>query len=370
MRTLVANRAALKTLLGALRSEAWILSGSAGAGMATAKLFFLGSIQQKAHLARMFFGDSCDEVSLGKLDLLRAMIRIHFNLDKCDVALIEGGEVHRRLYQGAHDFFIPIWLKSKVELPLLPMSSSAKDDWRRARRAHLSYHVTTEAEALLEFYRAMYLPTIAARHGDSAIPIDERAMMLAVRNKRCELLVVSRAETNIAGALLLRDSIPRIWANGIRDADPRLWKEGAIAATYMFSAQHLAAQGYKQMHMGMSRAFLNDGVLRYKTKWKHRIIGFDTNGFILKMLRISAGTRALLAANPFVHVDQDGLKGAVFVASDVVEAPDASQRTLSDLSVDGLAGMNLYSVRQGGLTRLVPRAASSGHVPARAGVVA
>ena len=370
MRTPVAKRATLKALLGALRSGAWILSGSPGAGMATAKLFFLGSIQQKAYLAHMFFGDSCDEVSLGKLDLVRAMIRMHFNRDKCDLALIEGAEVHRRLYQGARDFFIPIWLKSKVELPLVPMSGSAKDDWRRARRAHLNYHVTTDKDALLDFHRAMYLPTLAARHGESAIPIDEKAMMQAVRNNRCELLVVSQAEANIAGALILRESMPRIWANGIRDADPRLWKEGAIAATYMFSAQHLAAQGHKQMHMGMSRAFLNDGVLRYKTKWNHRIIGCDTNGFVLKMLRTSAGTRALLAANPFVHLGEDGLKGAVFVAGDVVEPPDSSQRTLSDLSVDGLAGMDLYSVRQGGVTCLAPRSASSVRVPVCGGAVA
>lgn len=370
IRNPVANRATLKALLGALRSGGWILSGSPGAGRVTAKLFFLGSAQQKAYLARALFGGGCEEVSLGKLDLPRAMVRIHFNRDKCDLALIEGAGVHRRLYQGTRDFFVPIWLKSKVALPLVPMSSSAKEDWRRVRRAHLSYHVTTDDAALLDFHRAMYLPTIAARHGESAIPIDEKAMMQAVRSKKCELLVVSRAEANIAGTLLLRDAMPRVWANGIRDADPRLWKEGAIAATYMFSAQHFAAQGHKHMHMGMSRAFLNDGVLRYKTKWNHRIIGCDTNGFVLKMLRISDGARALLAANPFVHLDEDGLKGAVFVADDVVEAPDSSRRTLSDLSVDGLAAMNLYSVGQGGVTRLAARSASSEHVPAHAGGVA
>lgn len=327
-------------------------------------MLFIGSAPQKAYLARTLFAESCQEQFLGKLNLIRQQWLLRGNRSDCDLALIEGGPglLQRRLFQRPGDLFIPAWLKSVADLPLRPDGHAAK--WRRARRAGLTWRVTTDTAVVGEFYDDLYLPTIRARHGEGTVAIAREVMLDVVGSGRGELLTVSQGDRFIAGQLILREQPPRLWAYGIRGADPGLLKIGALAAIYMFASQHLSSQGHASMHMGMSRPFLDDGVLRYKTRWNHRIIAHLDTGFVLRVLK-PAGAAATLAANPFVHV-QDGVpKGAICLAAAgdaVAEDAGAARERLMQLHVDGLAQMQLLRMDRSGV--LTPVATQS---PAESG---
>gem|GEM_PF-3026246 len=361
----------MKGLLGALRSGAWLLRGPAGEGRPEAGVLFIGSAPHKAYLARAFFADSCQEQFLGKLDLLRQRRLLHSNWVDCDLAFIERGPglLQRNLLRRPEDLFIPAWLKSVADLPLHPGGHAAK--WRRARRAGLTWSVTTDADVVGEFHDALYLPTIRARHGSGTLAIGRAAMLGIVSSGRGELLTVNHGGRFIAGQLILREQPPRLWAYGIRDADPGLLKMGALAAIYMFASQHVSSQGYSSLHMGMSRPLLNDGVLRYKARWNHRIIAHLDTGFVVRVLKPS-GAAALLAGNPFVHVQAGVLKGALCLADVMMTDPlaqdaAAAREQLMQLHVDGLAQMQLLRMDPAGLLTPVALPAadeSAGSLPA------
>jgi hypothetical protein len=159
---------------------------------------------------------------------------------------------------------------------------------------------------------------------------------------RCILLKVIRNELAIAGALVVTGQSPRLWAIGAQGDNPECRKCSAYTAAYHFAAEYLAGQGHDNMHMGMSRGFLNDGILQYKNKWDQRVIGVDTTGYILKILRPAAGSDAFLAGNPYVYMDDDRLFGAVFLGPDAGESEKDIRRLRKKYFLAGLSGLKIF----------------------------
>jgi hypothetical protein len=190
----------------------------------------------------------------------------------------------------------------------------------------------------------MYLPTVISSHKESTIGIDYERMIRLVQNGNCELLLVKNENVSIAGMLIITNGMPRLWAAGIRESHPIYRKQGATAATYVFSSQYLSEEGFDKMHMGMSRGFLSDGVLRYKNKWNHEVIGYDTKGFVLKPLHISDGLKGFLMSNPYVYLNKGKLYGAVFVDSNKGYSIGELKQIQESYYNKGLAGIDVFSI--------------------------
>jgi hypothetical protein len=88
----------------------------------------------------------------------------------------------------------------------------------------------------------------------------------------------------------------------------------------------LSEQGYRQVHLGASRAFLNDGVLQYKKKWGMAIAGERADGWIINALQDDAATRSFLINNPFSYENSGELCVAVFLEAGTVLGVDQMRR--------------------------------------------
>jgi hypothetical protein len=186
---------------------------------------------------------------------------------------------------------------------------SLKQDIRQVHRRGMQMSLSqTEADFDL-LYRTMYLPFLAGRHGDMARPKDENWLRGSFLRGR--MIWVVRDEEKLAGVVIeIARGALHFWAVATRDGDPGLMKEGALAALYLYAIQHARDQGCSYVDFGSCRAFLADGILRYKRKWGMEMRPRLDNQNVL-MIRWPAWNdtvSAFLADASIVHEDGSGLK--------------------------------------------------------------
>jgi hypothetical protein len=306
-----------------VQPRAWLLDGPEASSGNPLRILYVGNQKQKDYVAFLAFGSSRSgteyqgdhrDAYLGRRDLLTLYGLVRRNAFHCQLIVIEGHFLRRKLYEEAQDYYIPLWLEGDTEIPLVARTKSAKEELRRIRKSKLSYKVTRDPDALSRFYHNMYVPYVQKRHEERAVFLRYGQMIQLAQEGRCELLLVKKGNDAIAGGLnLLGEGLPRRWANGVKDGNLSYWKDGAMAATYYFSSLRLKELGYERMHMGLSRAFLNDGVLQYKRKWGMRVARPFPIGFLIKFKALSPGLQGFLVRNPFVHTVRGELRGAAFV---------------------------------------------------------
>lgn len=338
----------MKGLVALLRSGVWILEGQEKGSGHTLKIFFTGSVKQKAYVASISLRDGFSERFLGKRFIWSTLYLLYKYRRSCNLAFVEGNYLHRRLYQRKDDFYLPLWLKTCANLPLPVKNSSYKEDIRRIKKNGLDYFVTRDSKELDDFYNNMYRPTVNASHGDSAIELDYTNMKQSVADGACVLLLVTKEGKSIAGVLVTVGKLPRLWAIGVRDNESIYHKCAAAPATYHFGADYLQKLGYTEMHLGMSRSVLEDGVLQYKNKFGQQVIGIEDTGFVLKVLKKNIGTDAFLINNPFVYQSDGHLYAAIFLAREERPTSKEFDRMRRKYFIGGLSGMNVF--RQGEAT--------------------
>jgi len=342
MPTLTAAKRSITRFLGALRSGVWVIKGAERLSGEPISLLFAGSEKQKAYVLRLVFTCEYAETYLVKLYAWKILFLLRANRHDCDIAMIEGRDLHCNIYQNKDDYFLPLWLKSIAATPLRVTGNSFKEDLRVIRKAALRYEVTTELAKLDDFYNCMYLPTINARHGDTTIETEYSVMEQQIAENQGVLLLVFKDDVSIAGAFVSLEEIPRLWTLGVRDNKQEYRNYCASTAAYLFAAEYLAAQGYSTMHLGMSRGFLNDGVLQYKKKFNQQVIGAGDPGFILKMLKHNKATDNFLSSNPFVYLSEKALIGSVFLNNGLPESEKGMKRLRKKYEITGLAGLEFY----------------------------
>lgn len=331
----------LRAVAGVTRSNVWILEGEEASSKLRLKILFAGGARQKDYIARLVFAGRCNESFEGKLYLWRLLWLLHGKRHDFSAALIEGRTLHRKIFQRKGDFYLPLWVTSTIELPLTATNKSSREDMRRIRKHGLAYEVTREHADLRDFYENMYLPTISDRHGNVSFRVDFDELKRVVSKGDNQLLLIKHGAVPIAGvAIVFKQELPQLWLAGVRDSSNDFRRIGAVGATYYFPANYLFDRGYKEMGLGRTRPFYNDGVMQYKCKWRHRFTGFDRDGMVFKLLSKSAGLREFLSNQPFFCLQSGILLGTLFTDEYGVER-DNTARTLAAMqSIRGLAGVD------------------------------
>ena len=84
-----------------------------------------------------------------------------------------------------------------------------------------------------------------------------------------KLLQVMRDNQFLAGvAIDFNGDDPTLRDSGVLNGSSEIKKTGAISASYLFAMNYLASKGYSSVSFGLSRSFLDDGVLNYKRKFR------------------------------------------------------------------------------------------------------
>ena len=281
------------------RPQAWRLEGRERTSGTPLVIVFAGQLENKNYIAHLAFTDSPVEQSLGRRWLWTLLPpERKRESDGVDLRIIELYENQRHWLEACFQFFVPVWIGGVQDLQSavarLHRSRNAKNDLRQMRKNETTFEVTKNREEFEYFYSNMYLPYIKNRYGTHAFSMSHEEM----RGKLgcSELIFVKVRGERVAGRILLyeNDSV-RAWSMGVKDGDSAYVKAGAIKAMDYFTYQYLAERGYKVLHLGGSRPFLLDGVLRYKRRHRVRLIDHTKRYFSLRFTAGSAGAEAFVS---------------------------------------------------------------------------
>ena len=336
------------------------VSASANDGQPPFTILCGATGQSKSFLLRLAFDNSFQESDLGRVPL-RDVFRANRDLEKdCSIVMVETNQSHYAWLNTGNWFFIPVWATGKINLPVAEKflkSASVKRDLQAVRQRGYEYEVAPDEEAFKDFYHNMHVPHVSKTYGNEAIfrsYAEKRGQM-----EECDLLLVkkrSQPGRHIAGILIhYEPAEPRLWSLGVREGH---FQNGLMPALYHFSFQHLMCEGFFRVNTGGSRAFLRDGVLKFKRKMSQIITDFSWAGFALKITLFTPAAKNFLQNNPFIFQAGGAWHGAVFV--DSVPSPESLRQIFKDDFHPGLAKLVIFSfaeVTKGGSNPIPPELA-------------
>jgi hypothetical protein len=304
-----------------VRPEFWVAESQPRAGRVPVKLLCAARQRERSFLLEQVLGAGYRERCVGRAWLWNIPKVVARRGNDCCVVLVHAQERFRHLLGPQPWVGIPSWVEGELVLPLAREILTTKDvrnDLRKMRKYNYSFEVTQDIRRFEDFYHHMYLPYAVQTFGEGARIWPPEVLERSFRAG--ELLLVTRQGVPVAGQLIdYARPVPQLLVLGVRDARPELVHEGVIGALYHFGLRHLESRGFRRVEVGKSRAFLNDGILRYKKKLGLRLLGPVEGCFYLRVLRHTEATKTFLQANPLIFVRDGALYGAVFPASN--EAP-------------------------------------------------
>ena len=235
--------------------------------------------------------------------------------------------------------------------PSSSKNSSLDSDIRRIRSNNLTCELSNEERDCHMFYHHMYVPYISKTHRNEAVLISYANM--SSKFKKCDLLFIKKDGECIAGILLAYSKRgARLWALGIKDGNRDYVHNGAIGALFYYSIEYLRGRGHRNVNLGASRPFLNDGILQFKNKWTPKSFKAGNWGFLIETSSENPAARNFLLSNPFVFMDGTRFNGALFVNSSELSSPDNWERIHRKYYLSGMHKLIVYAFSDGVNTRL------------------
>ena len=298
-----------------LRLDQWRLTGREISSQQPLTIFYTGIKQNKCYVAGLAYGEDYQEQFLGRKWLWEVSFKRQC-LDEC-LAITEVPNSLHSIFSRKIDFFIPGWVEGEIVLPkdilwFVMHNHSLNTNRKDYLKSRLYPEIVDGSSQLYNFYHHMYVPYIQGVHGDRSF-IESYSDMKKIFSS-CKMLLIKKDDMAIAGCLIQGlKKRARLLVLGVKDGNRDFVKQGAIGAIYYFSLKHLFEQGYTNVHLGKSRAFLKDGVLMYKRRWGLKIAGLSETGFTLKVLSGTNGVKGFLCNNPFIFKEKQDLKEALFI---------------------------------------------------------
>ena len=336
----------IRTLRSAVRfllPQMWYIEGPEKTTGESLALIWCGSRKQQAYMISRIFGTAkTEQKRIGRrpIMLLDRLQESH----KCCLAIVAGPQQILSAVSRDEDFCVPWWIDAELDLDEAQESmgrpKSLKDDLRRVRKNRLGFTVTKDAANYKFFYDRFYLPTITASHGSAALLSAFEERWKEIESGRAEVMFVTMDERPIGGLILnYRNEIPALRDIGILDGNKEVLKTGVITAANYFAMTYLKEKGFERVCLGLSRCFLNDGVLSYKQKWKPTLMETSQESFMFRVSRLCKASRGFLRSSSYVAEQDGGFHFAFFAAND--EDARANQSQLTRLS--SIYGIDAYS---------------------------
>lgn len=338
-----APKAFLRQLRALVRVNVFRLSGIEKHSGNSIVIYFGGIEPDLRFLAHMALESDFNIEPLGRR-FVWTVLRQRDDLS-ADLRITSVHRVWSRWIADSKGFHIPRWVGVEVDLErsreLAENSKRLKWDMRKVTRKGYTYEVTRDRDMYDYFYEHMYLPYISTVFGERSFLMSYEVMMSELES--CELGLVMHEGKAVAGGILIyQDGGVRGWSLGVLDGDISLVRDGAITALYYLETLYLIAKGYSVRSFGSSRAFVNDGVLRFKLKWGAKLTSSKPHGFHLGAIRDTPASRAFLENNPFVFEKARGFHAGLFAPDDCSE--DFGRWLKQQVKVAGQAGIDRLQV--------------------------
>ena len=196
-----------------------------------------------------------------------------------DSAMISMHPRLMRLFPGGL-FTVP-WIRQRLRLDV-PFEQLFEDrERKRERKKALAFEfaISRDPVDLELFYETMYLPFLRKRYEFPTI-LGLDYLREHYLEKNGELLLIKNDDRVIAGGLCnLERGTYSLDTLGMRDEASSI--EGVNAALYYYGILMAYKRGADYVDFGVSRPFLQDGVVMYKRKWGGSIHRDDRNNRVI-----------------------------------------------------------------------------------------
>ena len=339
-----------------LRMNEWLIEGTERHTHAPLTIIYTGHKPGLSFVRDLAFGQTLQQKHLGKVWFFGRFSRQRLPLESA-LQFVEISETAATKRSVDNGFYIPMWINGLLDIEnsllLSKEVGNIKEDLRRIRKNKLEYEVTTDERRIADFHRNMYVPYIKNAFGPSALYHSLSA--LEKSRGTIELLVIKKDENPIAGQILVHeDAGVRTREIGVKNGDRQFVKLGAMGAIYYFGLLHLQKKGYRSVSLGGSRAWLNDGVIRFKKKWGMRLEKPWPSGLLLIAPQISEGVAAFLENNPFLSITDNQLHGVIFLRSHHDIDASEIRKLCRDYLYEGMSMLDIYPLTADSHAAAVP----------------
>jgi hypothetical protein len=307
--------------------DAWSISNKGKADECTKVIFFGKNKIDKNYFFNLVFKEGFNEIYLGKVAVWRLFF-YSWGLSKSyDLIIVKSRMKFCDLLRSKRNFVIPDWISCEIDLCSDIGSRSLsrktlKNNLRKIKKSNFSYSISKDPVDFHFFYYNMHLPYISERYGSSAIIQSYQEMKKSFKNG--ELLQVKEGRKNVAGVIIdykIMNDMPRTTKLGVLRGDFQLVKKGALIALYYYTIQYLKEKKYDKLSLGLTRAFINDGVLLHKLNWGAKIVCETSQAFLLSLYSPKKCLKNFLSDNPFIFKDRNKLSLAIFYYQNLKECP-------------------------------------------------
>jgi len=292
----------------------------------TFSLVYVGTDEKyRKHIGSLMLGEGFTTESLPSDRIWHLPEKIRKNKPECALALFEISRFMEKHCRLENALIMPKWVEADLDISV-PIEEvfpkrAARDIRRRIKKNDYRYEVTREKSLSDHFYYNMYLPYIQSLFDDAAYLPDYH--WYAGKMKHSELLLVKREDMIVAGILLeyLKEGVLMNYV-GYKDGNHKYVKEGALNALLYFTVVRLKEKHHRTLRLGLSKPFLNDGRLQYKTAKgahiKEAILSFTPETKLaLAFFRNTPELRDIMTNNPFIfYPEKHTLCGAIFTDAD------------------------------------------------------
>jgi hypothetical protein len=151
------------------------------------------------------------------------------------------------------------------------------------------------------------------------------------------------------GALFFyEDGRPRLFSQGILRNDKDLMRRGVGTAIYLCSFDHLSKNGFRDVHMGWSRAFLSDGSLYFKQRFGLKVEETSVIGHFLRYSNAAEAAKESLKHMGVIHYRHGKTKAALFRKSVKADPDTVLLQKQAQVETLGLDGLDVIDLSQSG----------------------
>lgn len=239
-------------------------------GQREGTILYFGERPQYKSWTHKFFGQPLEPVPLGQFTLSQILKGEPLAL-KADITLCPLNPWTSFLFEYKGWHHIPLVINCHIDLskPVesLHTSKGVKEDLRVARRLGYHFHPLKEDKSAHEFFHQMLIPTAKFRHEERAFLSKWEDIKHILQNG---ILIAAYLEDQWVGGILLAHEEAetiRLANIGWKDGDDQWRRKGLVAALFNQSFIWARENSYKQVNLGASHPFANDGPLNFKLKW-------------------------------------------------------------------------------------------------------
>ncbi len=331
------------TFLQQIRQQTYVvLCKCGGSGL---RVLYIGRHPKNSYIMQSTALDDQEVEEKGKV-FLWDVRRLTRDCNGIDLIIFETNRVLASRAQRDGYFVIPDWVRFFMRVPdsmeeYLKNTRGIRSDLRMVRRHKYTCEVSHDPGELTLFYNDMYVPYISRRFSRLSY-IHDNSFLKRLLKTGAILFVKSQNEYAAGQFLIFSDQT--LWAKwlGIKDGNEKYLKKAVIGAINYFAIQWAIDKKFKNIDFGLCRAFLSDGVFRYKRKWGMTLANNNMNTRFsgLKVCSLTKGVRHFLKRNAFIFCRNGELEGLV-----CFDEESGSRKDLLDLyrrnHTEGLKTLNM-----------------------------